>query len=361
MIFFKSVKERVITKQSLVENEPEGVPVFLTQVNTDKDGEFLNGVSSLKMNSDIIKALEGVYALNTECSLYKAVADYVYNNVCGSCQEFNDFCCWLQSRTRLLEASWVEDYAGIMDEYKDRFIRRYYPGDKFEGLLKSLDEVEDYWKSVQGHEFCVCLWSGMFTAVVCWRKVYSDKNELVKEIYLHDAFYFKAAIERELTDDYYRLWWANALSLYQMANMQNQCLIQLLEYFVVVGKLLKTSVVRESDFCEIPELPMFGKCCDYTAVAERIGSQIIWDVVDFSCELAKDRYYNALPLIDKILAKSGEVQQIKDVAVCYRIAEVVNTLAMNSNVICGYVNGWDSYLGNYIRNNSSAGAMPSFY
>lgn len=60
------------------------------------------------------------------------------------------------------------EYNKLLKQYRDdRVVMFRCYDEEDEKLLGLFREVRDYWEAVMEHEFCVCLWSGLFVATVC--------------------------------------------------------------------------------------------------------------------------------------------------------------------------------------------------
>lgn len=325
MLFFKEVKGRTLTHADILASDSNR-SYYMSEICVNGNGEFVSGIESVEDIDNEITSM-----------LYSsAFSKYIENS--GSITEIKKA---------------TEDYLinAINDDVLKESIRRFLDktltdSDNFEELRSSfIDALRHYMHSIRDTERRKLLWSGMYKFEVYTVLKYIDRDEKVIEY--SNSLGSKAGEEKRYINSESGMWWSRELSKFRIMN-SNANWLYIKDCCESAGKLLQTSIVTEEDLHKNPIHYMMGNGYDPGIITERIGTELVEELIDIGFMFRDNRYYGILSKMDEVLHMVYEPGKIVNDTIRNHVKFVLNLLSENQKFIRDYINFFDFYMYNYI-------------
>lgn len=362
MVFFEKIPHRVVTREDLVSADfPHSEKEFLSQVQTDSNGEFISGVSAGRSVMDQYEIMSEFPILDVKAgSLYDAIVEYVQSNFCKRGREFDAFCSWVKPQIEVLEVGWRNAYQEVADQYarERKHLRSWDDLERDSKLLVFLQNMKEYWQALQKYEHLQFLWSGEFVAYITYDTRLID-NEYETCFSLTTVQEAKKYVESHYLNDEHNMWFNAVHSRFRMVNVNNYAWLYLCEFMRSIGNLLQAMILKKSDFYENPIHCLMGMVYNPSEVDARVGSEIVSKIIEVAREFDNCRYFGIAGAVDEVIKMKDEITKIKDQSVRGYANIAVDLLTQNYWVIHNYTVCWDAWLTSYFRN-IDASAMAKY-
>ena len=326
MLFFREVKGKTLTRADILTSD-SNKSYYMSEISVDGNGEFISGVESVEdTDSEIIPMLYShafckyIEKSGSISEIKQATEDYIINAI------HDDMC---RENIRHFMDKTLADSENF-EELKSSFIRT---------LLNYIESIRDI-------ELGKLLWSGMYKFTVS-AVPYADRDEKVIEY--SSSLDSKVSKERSYINSESGIWWDRELSKFRIMNCNSNWLY-IKDCCESVGKFLQTSIVTKEDFHENPIHYMMGRCYDPGIIAERTGTELVYELIDMGFMFRDNRYYGILAKMNKVLCMMYEPGKIVDDTIRNNVRFVLDLLSANQKFIKDYINLFDYYMYNYIMN-----------